>query len=126
MVKLHPIVRHRGLHKGLVQRYEGPFRVVKRVGKVAYKLDMPPKLRVHPVFHVSMLKPFHEDEGDPGRTESKRAPLGARASYEKEVHRIIADRKVRRKNYQRRQEYMVRWKGLPDSEASWEPADDLW
>ncbi|XP_040937957.1 uncharacterized protein [Gossypium hirsutum] len=65
LAKLHLILRYTGLHKGLVQRYEGPFKVVKRVGKVAYKLELPPKLKVHPVFHVSMLKPFHEDQEDP-------------------------------------------------------------
>ncbi|XP_040930143.1 uncharacterized protein [Gossypium hirsutum] len=65
LAKLHLILRYTGLHKGLVRRYEGPFKVVKRVGKVVYKLELPPKLKVHPVFHVSMLKPFHEDQEDP-------------------------------------------------------------
>ena len=41
----------------LSPRYIGPYRISKWVGKVAYKLDLPPKLSgVHSVFHVSMLK----------------------------------------------------------------------
>ncbi|XP_012458151.1 uncharacterized protein LOC105778935 [Gossypium raimondii] len=65
LAKLHLILRYTGLHKGLVRRYEGPFKVVKRVGKVAYKLELPAKLKVYPAFHISMLKPFHGDQEDP-------------------------------------------------------------
>jgi hypothetical protein len=41
----------------LSPRYVGPYPIVKRVGKVAYKLELPPELTgVHPVFHVSQLQ----------------------------------------------------------------------
>ena len=126
LVKLHLVLRNPGMHKGLVRRYEGPFKVLKRVGKVAYKLELPAKLKVHPVFHVSMLKPFHEDQEDPDRGKSQRAPIGVKASYDKEVQCILADRVVRQKSHRPRHEYFVRWKGFPDSEASWELAEALW
>ena len=126
MVKLHLVLRHKGIHKGPVRRYEGPFRVLKRVGKVAYKLELPPKLKVHPVFHVSMLKPFHEDQKDPARGDYTRAPAGVKTTYDKEVESILADPMVRQKNYRPRHEYLVYWKGLPKSERSWESAEALW
>ncbi|XP_052479618.1 uncharacterized protein LOC128034816 [Gossypium raimondii] len=78
--------------QGLVRRYEGPFKVVKRVGKVAYKLELPAKLKVHPVFHVSMLKPFHRDQKDLNRGKSERAPMGVKVSYDRDVENIKADR----------------------------------
>ena len=70
MVKLHLVLHPKGVHKRLVHRYEGPFRVFKRVSKVAYKLELSPKLKAHLVFHVSMFKSFHEDRDDPIRSES--------------------------------------------------------
>nr|GEW79890.1 putative reverse transcriptase domain-containing protein [Tanacetum cinerariifolium] len=44
-------------------RYVGPFKVLDKVGTVAYKLELPQELsRVHNKFHVSNLKKFHTDE----------------------------------------------------------------
>ncbi|GJT28496.1 putative reverse transcriptase domain-containing protein [Tanacetum coccineum] len=44
-------------------RYVGPFKVIERVGEVAYKLELPEELsRVHNTFHVSNLKKCHADE----------------------------------------------------------------
>lgn len=44
------------MHPKLVARYYGPFKVVQRVGEVAFKLSLPNTARIHPVFHVSQLK----------------------------------------------------------------------
>ena len=41
----------------LSPRYVGPYKILKRIGKVPYELELPTKLgAVHPVFHVSLLK----------------------------------------------------------------------
>nr|XP_048321702.1 uncharacterized protein LOC125419544 [Ziziphus jujuba var. spinosa] len=116
----------RGLHKGLVRRYEGPFLIIKKVGKVSYKVELPPTLKLHPVFHVSCLNPYYKDEEDHTRRESKQAPVGIYNTYDKDVESILADRVVRGRDNHPSHEYLVKWKGLPDSEASWEPADALW
>ncbi|CAO2825208.1 unnamed protein product [Amaranthus hypochondriacus] len=128
MVKLLPqqFKVFRKVHKGLVRKYEGPFPVIKKVGKVSYKLELPPKLKIHLVFHVSMLKPCHADPEDHARGKSQRAPTVVVTSFEKDIESIEANRVIRRQGVPSYNEYFVRWKGLPDSEASWEKEEDLW
>ncbi|GKG03673.1 hypothetical protein Tco_0311309, partial [Tanacetum coccineum] len=65
MLKVSPwkgVVRF-GKQGKLNPRFVGPFKVIKRVGDVAYKLELPEELiRVHNTFHVSNLKKCHADE----------------------------------------------------------------
>src|SRR5688572_27345128 len=43
----------------LSPRYVGPYRILKRVGSVAYEVEFPEDLaKVHPIFHVSILRKF--------------------------------------------------------------------
>ncbi|GKE41189.1 hypothetical protein Tco_1464594 [Tanacetum coccineum] len=49
--------------RGKLPRYVGPFKVLKKVGAFAYKLDLPQELsRVHNTFHVSNLKKCYSDD----------------------------------------------------------------
>ncbi|XP_022861893.1 uncharacterized protein LOC111382220 [Olea europaea var. sylvestris] len=121
LVKILPqqFKAYRSVHKGLVRRYEGSFPVIAKVGKVSYRLDLPSSLKIHPVFHVSMLKPYHEDMEDPSRGESQRAPPIVTKSFDKEVDEVLADRIVRRRGVPPCQQFLIKWKGLPESEATW-------
>ena len=53
-----------GTRGKLSPRFIGPFDVIEKVGKVAYRLALPPSLAaVHDVFHVSQLRKYIRDEG---------------------------------------------------------------
>ncbi|CAN6570108.1 unnamed protein product [Malus baccata var. baccata] len=84
----------RGLHKSLLRKYEGPFPIIKKVGKAAYVVELPPRLKFHPVFHVSNLKLYHADNEEPSRGESHRAPPLMTEAFDKEVESIEAKRVV--------------------------------
>jgi hypothetical protein len=45
----------------LAKRYFGPFKVLRRIGAVAYELELPPSSRIHPVIHVPQLRAYHGD-----------------------------------------------------------------
>ncbi len=55
-------VKHFGLRGKWSLRYVGPFEILERIGPVAHRLALPPKLdRVHNVFHISMLWKYLPD-----------------------------------------------------------------
>ncbi|XP_074346793.1 uncharacterized protein LOC141685600 [Apium graveolens] len=121
-VRRRPMEYHVGdkVHKGLIRKYEEPFEIVGKVGKVSYKVQLPSNMKIHPVFHVSMLKPYHEDVEDLLRNDSSRAPPLMTKSFEREVDEVLADQVVRHRGIPPSTQYLVKWKGLPTSEATWE------
>ena len=50
-----------GICAKLAPRYCGPFEILSRIGQVAYQLTLPPNLKVHNVFHISILKKYVHD-----------------------------------------------------------------
>ncbi|CAL8169830.1 unnamed protein product [Prunus armeniaca] len=75
--------------------------VFQPVGRAAYRVELSVRLKIHPVFHVSNLKPYHADLEEPSRGESQRAPPLMVTSFDKEVECIMAKREVRRKGVPR-------------------------
>ena len=52
----------RGVHLNLVHKYEGPFHIVSKVGNISYKLELSRHFKIHPVFHASIFKKYHDRE----------------------------------------------------------------
>ncbi|WMV25779.1 hypothetical protein MTR67_019164 [Solanum verrucosum] len=102
----------------LSPRYVGPYRILKRIVKVAYELELPADLAaVHPVFHISLLK---KCVGDPASI----VPLESVAvkdslSYE-DVPVEILDRQVRRLRNKEVASVKVLWRSQSVEGATWE------
>ncbi|WMV32509.1 hypothetical protein MTR67_025894 [Solanum verrucosum] len=107
----------------LSPRYIGPYRIAKRIGNVAYELELPQELAaVHPVFHISMLK---KCIGDPSLilpTESVR--IKDNLSYE-EIPVEILDRQVCRLRTKDVASVKVLWRNQFVEEATWEAEEDM-
>jgi len=86
---------------------------------------LPPKTKYHPVFDVSLLKPYHGDDVDQSRGISRRVPMGIKVQHEKEPEEVLTDRVMRHSNQSPTQELLVKWKGLPESDASRKPIQNL-
>jgi hypothetical protein len=83
---------------------------------VAYKLQLPPTAQVHPVFHVSQLKPFTAKH-TPVFSELPLAPdLGA-VAIEPEM---ILDHRMVRSGHAAAMQILVQWHGLDANHATWE------
>ena len=70
------------------------FLIVQRVGNIPYQLRLPPGLKIHLVFHVSVLKPYHEDMKDPCNGELRQAPTAIVTAFNKDLECILANRAI--------------------------------
>ena len=80
----------RFIRKGkLIPRFIGSYEVIKKVGPVAYRLALPPKLeKIHNVFHVSMLRRYRSDPSHV--VSSEIIELRLDLNYEEEPVEILA------------------------------------
>ena len=104
------------LSRKLAPKWIGPLPVLAKVGNVAYRVQLPANLaRLHPVFHVSLLKEFV------GKAPPPREPVfETEEGAELEVERLTAHRTVRGKR-----QFLVQWKDYPVFESTWEPEEGL-
>ncbi|KAJ1597948.1 hypothetical protein NDA14_000045 [Ustilago hordei] len=100
-------------------RFAGPYPVQERVGRRAYQITLPVNLRVHDVFHVSMLEPARTSSL-PQRAEQPTIPSLPDEDLDFEVEALID-----RRSHNGTTEYKVLWRGYSEEAASWEPVENL-
>lgn len=103
----------------LGQKFIGPFKIISQINQVAFCLELPTSMKIHPVFHVSLLKPFH-DNSFTGRIMAPPPPIIVEGEEEYIVENIL-DSRIHRNRLQ----YLVKWKGYGPEENSWEPAENV-
>ncbi|KAL4579728.1 hypothetical protein LXL04_015892 [Taraxacum kok-saghyz] len=106
------------VYQKLAPKFFGPFQILDRIGPVAYKLALPPTLKIHPVFHVSLLK-----KAIAGAAEAS-FPDGLDLALEDipVPHLVPESRQIREKG-ELVEQWLVQWQGQNEEEATWENAD---
>jgi hypothetical protein len=103
-------------HSKLNSKYYGPYKVLQQLGKVAYKLQLLNRVRIHDVFHISLLKKIV------GPTPNQVVPLpdlfhGRMLPTPEKVLHVRLNTGV--------WELLVKWTGRSEANTTWEQLDDF-
>ena len=105
----------------LAPRRYRPFKVIW-ASPTNCKLALPPQMRIHPVFHNSLLKPYTETSAHgPNFTRPPPEIVGGEEGHY-EIEKILQSRPTRNR---RSTEYLVHWKGYTDADRTWVSAKEL-
>ncbi|XP_027109197.1 uncharacterized protein [Coffea arabica] len=112
-----------GKGKKLQPRFVGPYKILQRVGNVAYKLELLPSLsRIHNIFHVSMLKKYHPDSShvlQPENIEIDKALI-----YEEKPIKLL-NCKLKEVRNKRIPLVKVLWRNHGLEETTWEVEEEI-
>uniref|UniRef100_A0A0W0FG09 Reverse transcriptase-rnase h-integrase n=1 Tax=Moniliophthora roreri TaxID=221103 RepID=A0A0W0FG09_MONRR len=99
--------------KKLALKREGPFKVLKVLGPVMYRLDLPHQWKIHSVFHAALLSPFKQTEAH-GPSFTEPPPDLIEGFEEYEVEAVVGHRPKKRPR-----EFLVSYTGYDSSHNRW-------
>jgi hypothetical protein len=93
----------------------GPYPILEKIGSKAYKLELPPSINIHPVFHLSLLEPAATRNPPlPGHIQPPPPPVIVNGEEEWEVEEILES--YYHCNWL---QYRVKWKGFHNEDKTW-------
>jgi len=98
----------------------GPYTILENVGSRAYKLDLPAYVKLHPVFHISLLEPTTSTEPILGHHQPPPPPIIIEEQQEWEVEQILDSRR-----HWNKIQYQIKWTGFHDLDKTWYPAENF-
>jgi len=107
-------IRTKKKSKKLMNKSIGPFMIKRNIKGLSYELDLPQGMRIHPVFHASMLQRCNQS------IPLQATPTPVEPETEYEVEDILGKRMISGEAH-----YLVKWKGYDASESTWEPKNNL-
>jgi hypothetical protein len=111
----------RGTYNKLKMKKIGPCRIIRKFGTNAYEIELPDGIKISPIFNVSDLYPYKVEEEGAGNEQpkvqwAKQMPVAEKPQMESILDKRVSKRTRRKKYF----EYLVKWKGHPVEDASWE------
>lgn len=105
-------------HLKLAHKFFGPYKILEKIGTVAYKLDLPEGSLVHPVFRVSLLK---KKVGSKFTVTTALPKLGVEGQFLVYPVKVIDIRMIKKGNSAVVQ-WLIQWSHSIPEDASWEDA----
>ncbi|XP_070007563.1 uncharacterized protein [Nicotiana sylvestris] len=105
----------------LSSKFYGPYKIITKMGQVAYKLELPPTSKVHPLFHVSVLK---KKVGSKITTQTT-LPQTREDGQFLVAPVVILQRQMVKKGNVASVKVLVQWSNLAPEDATWEDYADL-
>lgn len=120
-IKLQPYIQSsvalRAHHK-LLFKFYGPFRVLERVGSSAYRLQLPPSSKIHPVLHVSQLK---KALGPHCQVQFELPPVDSHLA----IPVCVLQRRFRQDGARAIPQGLIQWSDQAKPLATWEDLEEL-
>ena len=114
-------IRTTRLSKKLDNKKVGPFTILAKVGKSSYKLEVPPSMRIHSTFHISLLEPY-SDNSLPSQRKEPPPPIDTKGEPEYELDELVDSRLYGGTHLQ----YRAKWTGFPpEHDKVWYPANNF-
>ena len=104
----------------LCSTFIGPFKIKQVLSALTYELELPSNLRIHPVFHISHLKLYKQSTSFESTRPliDHRPPAELLQDTKEEVYEI--ERILNKRGTGKTTKYLVKWKGYPEWESTWE------
>lgn len=111
--------------KKFMPKFLGPFKVLKVVNRVAVKLELPATLKIHHVFHTSLLKPWRVDGEFPSHVVKHAQPPPVIPEENRYKVEQLLDKRVEHTGRRTVVKYLVRWEGYGPEDDTWEPVSHI-
>ncbi|KAL1533393.1 hypothetical protein AAHA92_33281 [Salvia divinorum] len=108
----------RGIHHKFEPKFFGPYQILDKIGKVAYKLNLPPSAAIHKMFHASLLRPSSPPTG-------LVPDLPSISHISDAIPQAILECKMVKRHNQAAPQWLIHWVGRSPADASWEFADEI-
>lgn len=106
-------------NKKLDHRKLGPFSILQQINPVAFKIELPSTMKIHNVFHASLLEPTTTNE-----LSERYQPPPEHVTVDNEIEYEV-EKIVDHKTHYRKTKYLVQWKGYGPEDNTWEPIENL-